>query len=1067
MSSQTIRYIDGQFTNDCDNQNPRSESYLRNQSGSNCYVPCSGTDCEGKTGKDNNGNYYYGCMISPGDNSTVCQTTFIKGFPGDITSELVNTNINDIAAERGITLYENLGLTEGVGLNGIYGKDQGEDVADRILYNPSTPSVNDSEYFDILKFYNTVYFNRSVISNLGRKLCLYGNVEFSTFDYGAITSFARGRVSEMDESLGVDIGKLDDVHPSYPGYKSKTDNNLLDFSLIKNAISNNLGFNERLPFLSGFVHRIKFNVESSNPDNYYKYFGNSAVEMHLVNDVVFRFNAKNTKFNKTSIYFFMGKWYFLKFWDNESQTLFIDTSFWYFSQFIKTQTINNTNIPVLVLPPSFVIYPISTSGLWNIIPVIKDNKISRTYETQTSISDPEALSSSEALSSLSSGYLISPGVHIPISHAYDGYTSYRVNLPDNPVYYKSATDDSFMRYDLDVNRTKKDIYTEGGKSNMTYPIMYNNEFLPKPMMSGFKSLYIPPHMEIQSYIQTRFTTIDDIPYDKAGSFDLRKRIFTSGDTYGNYSYRLAMLGYTERYHPFDSWTEDYRNISDSRDNVNPLPLRYNSSKELNGAFYTFGNSVPNSMAGTNINADDETSSNFWFNSNLSDDRNIFKNRRIDTTYGTAGIFNGSLLGLKVCVRTDTEFYNQYLLRWATSSFDIRKAFIPEIVLNPNFTQGESFILNVQNANNTQIDITDLQKVTDPNSYWSDYNNAKSMNQEYWDSGDPNSKASIVLNPDVKAYDALPKPDGSTSASNEIVTALVKPQRNIARFISKQIKNNSISNLLFKPISTQLDAITETNTSNLRILDFDIVNGIYSIEWLYVLYSCAMNCQDIPQVDASASDKQISLNYTAGDASSPNCVECRLFNKPTIKNADGTIQDVSTNSLSLSFMRNYCGFRNLTYLYSALSPLGRTVLNNECYCQVNNTFCPSTYKNMCNINNQAFPSSYQAYIGDNITKDNCSVDTYCESQVKQIAIATKGGADTSKLISDSNSCNINIDQNGNVSGSPSSDSSTSPEDTDTDDTNGINIVLILIIIAIILIPIIIGVGYYIYKKNKKV
>ena len=290
MSLLTTRYTDGQYCNDCvtdtghnivripwaadtyentDDSSKIREKFLHfaEDSGGDakyCSPPCaSSTECDTMCGKDAGGHYYYGCFYPGGDVKKVCMSAGVRQFPGDVTDHLVNQDFSNFGnrAERGVTLYENFGLNESFKPEGLYGNPN-VDITDNFYFNNS-PSLGMSDYFNMLNA------NGLAVSDYGRKIVLFGNVEFSTFDCGAIT-FGTSGAFESGMKYCPDNKDSDNcenepwssnaMFPNPYPFRA-TENELFELNKIKALTENKLGFNPRLPFLSGMVHRIKFNAE--------------------------------------------------------------------------------------------------------------------------------------------------------------------------------------------------------------------------------------------------------------------------------------------------------------------------------------------------------------------------------------------------------------------------------------------------------------------------------------------------------------------------------------------------------------------------------------------------------------------------------------------------------------------------------------------------------------------------------------------------------------------------------------------------------------------------------------
>jgi hypothetical protein len=538
---------------------------------------------------------------------------------------------------------------------------------------------------------------------------------------------------------------------------------------------------------------------------------------------------------------------------------------------------------------------------------------------------------------------------------------------------------------------------------------HNNTAPYRPVSSGFKSMYIPPHMEVQSYSQTVYD-YSGFQWDAPGSLD-NEYLYKQYAVYGNASPdflstsnnlwipRLAQwkLGYTTIAPGSKNQTTPARPNNGS-DNVlesyYSLPLKFYMSEQSNGCFQSLGTNRPNSLQRVigdptwNINA----------NTGTENIRNI-------TAYGKAGgIYSAALVGIKVCVICDSSL-QQY---FGPSDLAVPNYFMPEIILNPSFDQGTDYVNRLPNGTDTDpfksYEFNTTQKITDVTAFWS------AANPDY----DAKLGATISINQDYQPWQVIPWKSTQSTVSQ---------------------------------LATRLKIGSKNKT--LRIKSFTPVRGVYSVEWLYILYNCAIKCQQFPEYN---SGKYVTCPKTSNDlpssqlyASMPPvgcCVECSLFVNPYY------VSGLSSGGVSQSdvFMKNYCGLRNLTYYYAPFESITRPFNNNECVCETSGQFCPNEFNANCStVQPNAASSFYYRSQQGQTSGCNDGAVQYCNTQIIQFGAATQGGTNTGNT-------NLSLNSQCNTQAVASD----TPEDPpDTPEVASVNWWLLIIILAAILIAIIIG------------
>ena len=824
---------------------------------------------------------------APGDNVNKIIRDAKNRYPGDKNFSILNNQSNDtLWGERGIELFENFGFDETF----------------RVAENYS--SALDKGVDTVSRFINYRVLTGFSLQNWGRKVCLYGNIEYSLFSLRPTTranSFSNyatntwdnDKTSYRDARTGYIYAS--NLYPAVPMDCATFDGSreLCSVSEIIASTPSDINFDMNRLFVSGWVIRIKFDAQSINPDDIYKYFGNSGIEIHSTYGKKYRFTSKNTDFNKTRIITFNNRRYYLTFFSQATNTLWIDATFWYIFPLVSGGVFS---------PPSNY-YPSDKPTLFNFVP---GDELGRKLVNR-------------------GNSLLTPAPVAPVSHCYDGTQHY---IPFDHIGF-SAT-----------------------------PM--------EPCSSGYKSIYIPPHMEIQGYSQAIYYAVQWMGYwnimDTKDYRDFEDKSQVWGDTLANVRLERAyMIENNDKYkivNPnFYSIRETYIGSKDNGNNhstnevYTPLPIRFDNSLDQNGAFYSLGTNVPNSMLKY---AQKDSVNNEWIKSKADCDWVPQKN-----ISECGGIYSGCLLGIKVAVST-TKTFDRYMLG---KKDGVPGYFCPEIFLVPGCSEGAQYIIKTQKKVESKATIyyDAFQSIIDPPDFWTDknpyYADKINGNTEY-NPGPPR----VILNTNFKAFEVLPDPP-VIKANTLVSLAIINP--------TKRFLNLDVAPMLSDPK---------------RITSFDIIDGIYSIEWLYALYNCAIKCQMKPFF---SNDKVIhtqKATYPGGPVSC--CTECSLFRDTSI----GINFSNAVYSDSDYFMSCYAGLRNLTYAYAYTMSLDNVNINNECNCLVAVGFCPGMMVTGCSTPSPSQQTQYE-YMLTTQQQSNCTnaqIENYCNMVSIQIYTSTQGG-----------------------------------------------------------------------------
>lgn len=435
------------------------------------------------------------------------------------------------------------------------------------------------------------------------------------------------------------------------------------------------------------------------------------------------------------------------------------------------------------------------------------------------------------------------------------------------------------------------------------------------------------------------------------------------------------------------------------------PFTYDMSPYKNGVFPSLVGSTSNSPL-----ASDEftATSNQYFTS---------------TSYFSPAIHNCSLMSIWVNVKRDAGFRNTYINRWYSNS-----RMLPEILLIPGIQNSTTFMNSMLQV---QPNPNPLQKITDPQKFWSSSN-------DYWDG------TVVQLNKTKQVYDALPTTATATttSATFAVMDPVMYKLPSVLKKPYQLVKGGVM--MAGRPIN--FTTVTGKPTGTGRITTFDVCNGVFSLEWLYVIYTCAYSYAP-GQANGLIYDPT-TKQYQCNDESTCR-KECMLFRDPYYAS------NYSSTSASDMFMKNYCFTKNVTLAYASLSDPA----TNDCSCTASMSYCAGAFDSSCQ---PSLSTGQSTYIPDYIlssTADCSDVCSYCKAVNVQLNFAS-GSATVNP--------NDNIKTVGACSGSSTcistdSDDTGSGGTTNVSDSNSSNTwIYILIILVIIIVAIVIG--YYVYKKR---
>lgn len=986
---------------------------------------------------------------NPGETtvSSACRSTCAHGVGGDRNRSLPSLGL---IKERGVELYENYGMDESnrFGDTGIYGPSGvwGDQVlindyttvgtlipggylqvredptrgvwyqSNEVVVGSSNANIGEDDTYGNPRSFLSHRSKFSVIQDLGRKVSIFGNATFSIDPSGGeipTTTNMQKYYSHRNLNPETYTGASDPYDLGWQGFNTKVIPSIpnVTFPTLTNGLSN-------YPFLSGWY--IKICRGSSSSNSHYEYFGDSGIEISIPSKVDgrpsigYRLALSNPLLGQTTTYTYSGARFYLSFrgdlLNDGSDCLYIDAAFY---KILQEPTISGV-VTSSIQPRNWTEGP---------------NGISKGTQDQC----------------------FAPVCPTPI--VFDGDSSFQSEVG---IYGQNLSEDVPP-------------YISG---------------------SGFKSMYIPPHMEITGYQQYYHTpTYADSSATMYGALGddgvVKRQYFTSStnqwifsctgdsvmyhekkssDDYdydqGDYSAYMTMLGgvnsepyqtkLVKSWHSYSIATHDtsvVRNTSNTNvpyfsnfglpsksflagvENKISLPFGNSDSPHGNGAFLYLGTSMSNSA------------------SCLIDGVNT-----IDDSQST-GMFSGYFNSVSVAVTTNPAFVQKYV--YGTNPTNTRSEqptqqqsyFVPEIVMNPKFAEGQIYVGNSQSENfNALLESLPGQMVQPVNV------------PVFWENLDwgPTIDMSVAIN------EVIPLPTNSSSSATNAMSVIVRSTP--SGMVGKALANSS--NIFLKLIGatmfpmTRMLMSTQTVTESAenpggRITSVVVgTTGLWSVEWTYVLFYCAMNG---PVTTTISGTKQ--YNYE-----NDQCKECSLFYDPL--NLDETPIRIS---LSTEFMQNYCGWRNLTYSYAGIST-GLGGLTNECQCMVSDNVCAILFDGACSQG-----STPTVYVGENMYKDNCQElgagSTICIQQANQTFYAT-GDAnqqDNTAYIDMVQNCGSDTNTTttgggGEIPDQP--DQPDNPSDASTSDYTLFYLV-ILIIIIIFAILAIVGIVKHVSSKDSTV
>lgn len=542
--------------------------------------------------------------------------------------------------------------------------------------------------------------------------------------------------------------------------------------------------------------------------------------------------------------------------------------------------------------------------------------------------------------------------------------------------------------------------------------------------SGAKSAYVPPHMEIINigYYQLTYNSSDGKVGDTSSSGNTMKYAAT-------------------RYLSFNT------------------TVRCEDSLYANGTFPAFGtpsNSLPpkSNAVTTNRNA-------------------VIK------------VPPGTLYSITVHVRQDDNFYNKYIK-------STNHGFAPEIFLIPGISNAANFSGKLNAAGVKSRLGNPLQLMHTASAYWSSANPYWSVNpssvviNELFNPGDtlygindgppmPNSvprNINLKQDPDEsltciqnksgfdtavnsstakRDFSSKSKPK-SKSLIKDMIESVAGTQRAIAlKYIAKgkAVARKSLHTIGF--------AVTPSApTGQYRIVSFDVINGVYSIEWLYVLYYCMMNGRKNIQYDNDPSSptyrqyKVVNCNLgTAGQFGKETCGrECLLFRD------DYSYQVVGSSPCAADgVMESYAGMRNLTIYYGTWQPTSN-IFANESSCLTQQQFCPALFNQLCNTS----PSNTGAYVTAEMAGcTDTEICNYCNVTVNQLLLTIDGCTEKSgntvtnfgDICGDAQ-CSYTVVTDGTTTTDDGGSGQQQGGSTPVDDSNNYWIIILIIIIVIVAI-----------------
>lgn len=475
--------------------------------------------------------------------------------------------------------------------------------------------------------------------------------------------------------------------------------------------------------------------------------------------------------------------------------------------------------------------------------------------------------------------------------------------------------------------------------------------------SGFRSMYIPPHMRVDEFSTSLYSNN------------------TSSWNSGNGTQLYVCQTYGQ---------------SGTGNKLAMTPFTYDLSPFRNGTFPSLSGSIANSPLDANVQG------------------NVYRG----TSYLTPNVHNCALLSIWANVRRDTAFRNRYVNRWYTN-----QKLLPETMLVPGVQNATLFM---EQLSTPQPSVNPMQAILNPQDFWSTANSAN------WD-----GKSMVTLNLQKQPYDVIPT-DAPVAQVVSTSTALI--MKNLPTLAKPY---NALMNKIVKLNRSIRTTVTYTAKpqGRGRITSFDPSNGIFSLEWLYVIYTCAFSYA--PNQTNGLSYDTSTKQYTCTGSNSTCLLECALFRDPYYYDNP---QGASASDL---FMKTYCGMKNLTLAYGSYS----NPSSNDCSCTTTASYCPGAFSPSCDPTKMG---SQQIYVPDGTIdttaacSDTCS---YCKSVNVQLNIQN------GNISGKQNNGIKNVGSCGNQSGCFSGANESFIADYP----------IMFIIIFLILIIVISVIGYFGYKK----
>lgn len=486
------------------------------------------------------------------------------------------------------------------------------------------------------------------------------------------------------------------------------------------------------------------------------------------------------------------------------------------------------------------------------------------------------------------------------------------------------------------------------------------------------------------------------------------------------------------------------------------------SKYLNGTFHAVGLDT--------INSDHDDS---------------FSNKYVNARNATIKIPAGAFKSLFCYVRQDDAFYNKCVKPYLNQ-------FAPEIFLIPGVEYANTFIYNSTVENLMSKSLDPLQMIKKAQDFWDpaknpycDGSNYVAINSGYFpgetvyrpSDSPPIESTRFQRLPGVIKYDPV---TGTVTCNPTTQSA----KKSTPSFITDPLKKlEAIGKSSWQAIDAfsrkYLNLNVETVDPYYRIQYFTPYNGIYSIEWLYVLFNCAVTGRK----NISVKD---NMYVFPNDCSKTNTCqkECMYFRDPSKYNCTDVQNNAVTTSAADDFMQIYCGMRSLSAVYLNWQQ-GTSKDSNMCSCYSSGNTCESTNagqscdKSSANINTYA-PASVCVCGGT-------AVCTNCNLTIFQLSLALSLGcynsadnsgsnnADVSGACPETSQCigNLTINAGDDTEEDTEDDTKEDPDDPDDpkdpkDDTTTSSASPAILVVIFIIIAIIIAVifGVYYYKKHKK-